>query len=474
MAIKALMLRKKIDLRQKSLDELLKKEEGFQTRESELAKALEEASNDEEVNAVEEEMTAFQKDKDDFTAEKKSLEDELAALKAELVEEEKEQEVAPAPEAVPVPEEVPEERKAKVNLTMDKRNVFAKMSMQERAAIFEKEDVKNFLEETRSAMRQKRAITNIGLTIPEVFLGILRENIMDYSKLYGRVTVRRLSGTGRMLVMSGLQEAIWTECCANLNEMSMTFADLSVDCYKVGGYYAVCNANLSDSDINLASEILTAIGTGIGYALDKAILYGKNTSTNNKMPLGVVSRLAQTAAPSDYPATAPTWVDLHSTNLFNITAANSTGIKLFQGLVGGRNVIHNDFARGNVTWIMNDKTYTILLQEAMAVNASGAIVSGVNGTMPVIGGDIVVLDFIPDNDIIFGYFDLYLLAERAGQQFAESEHVRFLQDQTVWKGTARYDGLPMVPKAFAAVKIASANAPTATMTFAADTANQGE
>lgn len=238
------------------------------------------------------------------------------------------------------------------------------------------------------------------------------------------------------------------------------------------GYYAVCNANLEDSDINLASEILTAIGTGIGYALDKAILYGKNTSANNKMPLGVVSRLAQTEAPSDYPATSPTWVDLHTTNLFNITAANSTGIKLFQSLVGGRNVIHNDFARGGITWIMNDKTYTTLLQEAMSVNASGAIVSGVNGTMPVIGGDIVVLDFIPDNDIIFGYFDLYLLAERAGQQFAESEHVRFLQDQTVWKGTARYDGLPMVAKAFAAVKIASATAPVATgVTFAADTAN---
>lgn len=469
MAIKALMLKKKIDMREKSLNELLAKDEEFLTRESDLAKALEEATTDEEVDTVEEATTAFEGEKKEHDDAKKALEDEINALKDELKAEEEAQEVTPV--ETPAEEEQPKaERKVKVN--MDTRNVFAKMDMATRSAIFAQEDVKHFLDETRTAMKEKRAITNIGLTIPEVFLGILRENIMDYSKLYSRVTVRRLSGTGRMLVMSGLQEAIWTECCANLNEMSMTFADLTVDCYKVGGYYAVCNANLEDSDINLASEILTAIGTGIGYALDKAILYGKNTSANNKMPLGVVSRLAQTEAPSDYPATAPTWVDLHTTNLFNITAANSTGIKLFQGLVGGRNVIHNDFARGGITWIMNDKTYTTLLQEAMSVNASGAIVSGVNGTMPVIGGDIVVLDFIPDNDIIFGYFDLYLLAERAGQQFAESEHVRFLQDQTVWKGTARYDGLPMVAKAFAAVKISSATAPVATgVTFAADTAN---
>lgn len=469
MAIKALMLKKKIDMREKSLNELLAKDEEFLTRESDLAKALEEATTDEEVDTVEEATTAFEGEKKEHDDAKKALEDEINALKDELKAEEEEQEVTPV--ETPAEEEQPKaERKVKVN--MDTRNVFAKMDMATRSAIFAQDDVKHFLDETRAAMKEKRAITNIGLTIPEVFLGILRENIMDYSKLYTKVTVRRLSGTGRMLVMSGLQEAIWTECCANLNEMSMTFADLTVDCYKVGGYYAVCNANLEDSDINLASEILTAIGTGIGYALDKAILYGKNTSANNKMPLGVVSRLAQTEAPSDYPATAPTWVDLHATNLFNITAANSTGIKLFQGLVGGRNVIHNDFARGGITWIMNDKTYTTLLQEAMSVNASGAIVSGVNGTMPVIGGDIVVLDFVPDNDIIFGYFDLYLLAERAGQQFAESEHVRFLQDQTVWKGTARYDGLPMVAKAFAAVKIGSATAPVATgVTFAADTAN---
>ena len=469
MALKALMLKRQIDLKEKALAELLKNEEELQTRESNLEKAIAEATTDDETKAVDEEIAVFNSDKEKFDADKKALEDEIAGLKADLAEEEKEQDTEPV---VPKEEEKPIDEARKVKVNMDTRNVFNKMDMATRTAIFAQEDVKHFLDETRTAMKEKRAITNIGLTIPEVFLGILRENIMDYSKLYSRVTVRRLSGTGRMLVMSGLQEAIWTECCANLNEMSMTFADLTVDCYKVGGYYAVCNANLEDSDVNLASEILTAIGTGIGYALDKAILYGKNTSTNNKMPLGVVSRLAQTEAPSDYPATAPTWVDLHTTNLFNITAANATGIKLFQGLVGGRNVIHNDFARGGVTWIMNDKTYTTLLQEAISVNASGAIVSGVNGTMPVIGGDIVVLDFIPDNDIIFGYFDLYLLAERAGQQFAESEHVRFLQDQTVWKGTARYDGLPMVAKAFAAVKIASTTAPVATgVTFAADTAN---
>lgn len=465
MAIKALMLRKKIDLRQKSLDELLKKEEGFQTRESELAKALEEASNDEEVNVVEEEMTTFQKEKDDFAAEKKNLEDELAALKADLEKEEEEQEAIPAPEEAPAPEEQPVERK--VNFTMDKRNVFAKMSMQERNEIFEREDVKNFLEQTRSAMKEKRAINNIGLTIPEVFIGYLRENIMDYSKLVRRVMLRSVSGEARMVIMGGLQEAFWTECCANLNEMSMDFADIEVGCFKVGGFYALCLASYQDSDINLASEILTAIGQGIGYALDKAILYGKNTTAHNKMPEGIVSRLVQTAAPSDYPATARPWKDLHETNIVSLSAAQSTDLALFTNIVLATQAIDNDFSRGNITYVMNRKTYTKVLVASMGKNANAAIVAAVNGSMPVTGGDIEVLNFIPDDVIIAGYFDLYLLVERAGAQFATSEHVRFLQDQIVWKGTARYDGKCVIPEAFMAIGI-NGTTPTSDMAFAGE------
>ena len=114
---------------------------------------------------------------------------------------------------------------------------------------------------------------------------------------------------------------------------------------------------------------------------------------------------------------------------------------------------------------MNEVTYTKLVAEAMAIDAGGAIVSGVNGTMPVLGGDIEVLNFIPDNVIIGGYFDLYILGERRGPLFGTSEHVRFLADQTVLKGTARYDGGPAIAEAFVAVGIGSA--PTATMTFAA-------
>ena len=351
---------------------------------------------------------------------------------------------------------------------METRKFFG-MTNQERDMFFAREDVKAYLAEIRSCMREKRALTNVGLTIPEVMLGLIRENIIDYSKLYKHVVVRRISGTGREIVMGTIPEAVWTDCCANLNELSLGFNDVEVGCWKVGGFFAVCNANLEDSDLDLAAELLSAIGQAIGLALDKAILYG----TGSRMPLGVVTRLVQTSAPADYPATARTWVDLHTKNVKAINSATMTAAELFAAIVLNFGAAKSKYSRGTKVFVMNETTYTTLMSKTISVNADGQIVSGINGVMPVIGGVIEVLEFIPDNIIIGGYFDLYLLAERAGQKFATSEHVRFLQDQTVFKGTARYDGQPVIAEGFVVMGLNNTT-PDATMTFAPDDANPEE
>lgn len=476
MALKVLMLKRQIDLRSKEFDALLAKDEEFATRESELAKAIEEATSDEEINAVNEEIDALNAEKDAHDADKKAKEEELAGLKADLAEEEKEQDTEPTP----IEEAKPEERKVKIE--MSKRNFFANMDEQTRSAIFAQEDVKTWLGEYRSAMKQKRAITNVGLTIPTVLLGVLRQNIEGYSKLLKHVNLRRVDGEGRLLVVGNVPEAIWTECCANLNELSLTFNDVSVDCYKIAGFYAVCVANYEDSDIDLANEILTALGQAIGLGVDKAILYGGNSYTvgtgteavsvsNTNMPEGIVTRLAQTAQPSGYSATERTWEDLHTTNVQVISAANTAGIKLFQNIVTILGNVSSKYAREGLTWVMNGKTFTKLTVEAMSINANGAIVSGMGNTMPIVGGAVETLDFMPDNIIVVGYFENYLMAERAGAKFAESQHVRFLNDQIVFKGTARYDGKPVIAEAFAAIGINNTSVDAGAVKFAQDTAN---
>lgn len=458
MALKALMLKKKLDQRRKALEELTTRSAELEKRSAELEAAIAEAESDEEQKAVAEMVDEFEADKTELEKKKADLDEEIRGLEKELDELEAEQEPAPAP-AEPI------ERKENKNMETRK---FFKMSAQERDAFFAREDVQKFLGEVRTGIREKRALTNVGVLIPEVMLGLLRENILEYSKLYKHVNVRPIAGDGRLAVMGTIPEAVWTDCCANLNELSLAFNDVEVNCWKVGGYFAVCNANLEDSDIDLASELLTAIGQAIGLALDKAILYG----TGTRMPLGVVTRLAQTAAPADYPATARPWVDLHTANIKSI-AASVTGKDIFAQIVINSAAAKGKYSRGEKVWVMNETTYATVIAAGMAVDANGAIVAGVNGRMPLTGGIIEVLDFIPDNVIIGGYFDLYLLAERGGQKFATSEHVRFLQDQTVMKGTARYDGQPAIAEGFVAIGLNGVT-PTASMTFASDSANPGE
>lgn len=456
MALKALMLRKKIDDKKKEL-EALRASNNFEQREAELEKAIEEAETDEEKAAVEEEVAKFEGEKADYTAKEGALDEEVRNLEKELSDEEAKQET-PAP-AEPAPE--PEKEERKVVRTMETRKFFG-MNIQERDAFISREDVKEFLQRVRDLKGQTRAVNGADLLIPEVVVGLIRENILRYSKLIKHVNLKSVKGEARQLVAGTIPEAVWTEACASLNELSLNFYDEEVDGYKVGGYIAVCNATLEDSDIALAEEIISALGQAIGIALDKAILYG----TDVKMPLGIMTRLVQTAKPAGYRPTRREWVDLHTSNIISI--ANSvTGVNLFKQIVLASGAAKGKYSRGQKVWVMNETTYTKIIAESMSVNAAGAIVAGVNGQMPVIGGVIEVLEFIPDNVIIGGYFDLYLLSERAGTRIAQSEHVQFIEDNTVFKGTARYDGTPVIDEAFVAIGIAGTT-PDADMDFAGD------
>lgn len=463
--LKALMLRKKLDDVKKQLEAIRAKSEEFATREAELEADIAAASTDEEKAAVEEAIDKFETEKSENEEQAKALEKECEDLERELQETEQKTNTPP-------PASTDGESRGKefsgMNLeftTKRARELFGKMSIEQRTAMFEREDVKSFNEQVRNAIKEKRALSDVGILVPKVYLGLIRENIERYSKLYRHVFVRPLGGEGRLSIMGGIPEAVWTEMCAKLNELDLGFNEVEVDGYKVGGFIPVCNAILEDSEIDLAAEIITVLGQAIGKALDKAILYGKGV----KMPLGIVTRLCQTTAPENQSPKARPWIDLSTTNVKELNAALE-GITLYRQFMLDATAAKGKYSRGEKVWVMNETTYTQLKATMMNVNAAGAVVSSINGTLPVIGGIVEVLDFIPDNIVIGGYFDLYLLAERAGTRIGQSEHVRFLDDQTVFKGTARYDGLPVIAEGFVVLGL-NGTTPTADMLFAPDEAN---
>lgn len=468
MALKTIMLRRSIEKKQAELEALRQKDAEFSTREAELEAAINEAETSEQEQAVTEEVETFDADKTAHEAKKAALAGEIEGLEAELSEAEA---AAPTKSKENHLTKERTERKMETNINIRalpmSRRAFDALPMEQRSEIVAREDVREFFVQLRSMKGQQRGVSGAELTIPVVFLDMIAENMYRYSKLLNRVRIRNVNGEARQTIAGTVPEAVWTEMCGAINELTFVFNQVTLDGFKVSGYVPVCNSILEDNDINLASWIVEMLSESIGLALDKAILYGKGAAS--KMPLGIVTRLAQTSKPSDYPANAPEWVDLHTSNILKVDST-AEPITFWSALAVAAGNTFTRYSRGRQFWTMNSKTYAKLRAKLIAFNYEGGLVAQFPGTMPVIDGDIDVLEFIPDGDIIGGYGDLYLLALRAGMTIESSREVQFIQDNTVFKGKERADGMPVIPGAFVAININNA-AVTTVMDFAADTAN---
>ena len=470
MALRTIMLRREIERKEAELAALRERDSEFQTREEELEAAIAEVESDEQRDAMNAEIETFETGRSAHTDAVTALENTINELRGQLQAEEAK--TPPAAEnrtAEPAAEH--EERRSSSMNTINIRSLpmnqraFDALPMEQRQAMVQQPDTQAFLTQLRSMKGQTRGIQGGELTIPVILLDLIAENMYRYSKLLNRVRVRNVNGEARQTVAGVVPEAVWTEMCGVINELTFVFNQVTLDGYKVAGFVPVCNALLDDNDINLASWIVEMLSESVGLAMDKAILYG----TGVKMPLGIVTRLAQTSQPESYPSDARAWTDLHTSNVLSISN-DLTGTAFWAALQLDAAAAYNRYARGEMFWAMNSKTYAKLKAKAIATNLDGAFVAMIGGTLPVVSGDIDILEFMPDNDIVGGFGDLYLVGLRQGMTIEQSREVQFIQDNTVFKGKMRADGIPVIAEAFVAINIAGST-PATSMDFSADHAN---
>ena len=467
MALKTIMLRREIERKEAELAALREKDAGFESREAELAEAILEVESDEQRDAMNAEIETFEQTRSAHNEAVQALETALEELRGQLAEEE----TRAAETGRGVRPEKPAENERSIDMTYNIRSLplsqraFDAIAPEQRAAILARPDVTEFLAQLRSMKGQQRGVVGGALTFPVVLLDLIAENLYRYSKLLNRVRVRNVNGEARQTVAGIVPEAVWTEMCGIINELTFVFNQVTLDGYKVAGFIPVCNALLDDNDVNLASWIVEMVAESVGLAMDKAILYG----TGVKMPLGIVTRLAQQSEPASYPTNARPWADLHSSNIASLS--NSlTGRDFWAALVEKVAAAYGRYARGEMFWAMNSKTYAKLKGKAIATNVEGEWVAMIGGSLPIITGDIDILEFMPDDDIVGGFGDLYLVGLRQDLTIESSREVQFIQDNTVFKGKMRADGVPVIAEAFVAINIGGSSVTTA-MTFAGDNAN---
>lgn len=338
-----------------------------------------------------------------------------------------------------------------------------------RDAFYGNTTVKDFLQRVRNIpVTGRRSVTGAQLTIPTVMLDLLRDNLDQYSKLLPHVRLRPVSGEARQNIVGKIPEGVWMEMNGALNDLEFRITDVETDGYKVGGFIPIDNYILQDSDIALGEEIMYMLAQSIGYALDKAIVFG--LGSNSHMPVGIVTRLAQTGKPGYWGDKQGEWTDLHSTNVLKLNLASSEGTAFFIPFLSACAKAKPTYTTDGKIWIVNDATRQDILIRSLSYNANAALMAGFDNTMPIVGGEIITLEFMPNHMVVGGYGGEYLLAEREGGTFGSSDAPLYLQDKTVFKGTARYDGQPISGEAFVAFTYDNTEVLTA-MSFKPDYVN---
>ncbi|EOW9529890.1 phage major capsid protein [Bacillus cytotoxicus] len=420
MALRQIMIAKKIEQRKSVLEELLQQEKGFEQRTSELTAAIEEANTDEEVAVVEEEITKLENEKTDFDEKKTKLEGEIAELESEL-------------EQLNSKQPTNQERGQK-EMTKEKRT--------KQHEYFTRE-VEDFYQELRSRLeaRSNGQVLPPGeagaeLIIPDIVVNRIRERIGDYTTLYPLVDKVTAGGRVKLILDVDTSEAAWLEMRGALpEEDDSKLTAVEFDGFKVGRVVYIDNSLLEDSIINLDDYLTKRIARSIAKAVDKAIAVGEGAS--KKQPAGII------------PA---------------IPAANKVTVESkYEAIIPHLGKIDTgEDATGEIVAVMHRQTYYGKIATlTLHVNSEGKeVVQLPNLAQPnFLGLKVVFNNYVPKDKIIFGVFDKYTLVERESTRVDMSGHYKFREDQTAVRGVGRYDGKPVMPESFVEVTLVEKKEP---------------
>lgn len=425
-----IVLRRKREINEKKLADLLIRKEELTAKREELLEQVEQAETEEALEEVETKLKEVSEEEKETEEEEKKVEGLIEELDEEL--------------------DGLSERKKSVKT--EKRKAIEKRGgttlganlkvngVETRAQILErinKEEVQTFYRNLQDVVMKKRALTDVDLTIPEEIVTVLNTLIGEYSKLKGEVYVQPLQGTGRVIIDGAIPKAIWTEMCDPVQELESGFSMTEIDGYKVSGYIPLCNAHIEDSMINLVTHVEEKIAMAIAKAIDHAVMVGEGAA--GKQPEGIITALGGTDR--------------------EVTVGSSVA-EIVQA-IGMIDDGEDGHPLGEITATMRRSTYyKHIITQTMAQTSDGRyIMQPANNYALPDGTRVILSSSVPEDTIVLGDLKAYLLGERAGVKLATSTDVRFIQDQTVVKGTARYDGKVVDENKFVVLKIEETETP---------------
>lgn len=251
MALKQLILSRKISERSNKLSELLEQRSSLEKREEEITRALEEAVSTEDVNEVSKSADELEKEIKDLDKQIKKLEDEKAGLEKEL-------------EAISGSDNSGATDSTETgtggNRSMKNKNIATREGgeklEQTRSAI-------NAFIHSKGAQRASTGFTSVegGALIPEELLApaLVPEDVVDLKKYVNVIQVNTASGKYPVIAKSGTKMATVAELEANPKLANPTFTEVDFSVATRRGYIPISQEIVDDATYDVTGLIADEI-----------------------------------------------------------------------------------------------------------------------------------------------------------------------------------------------------------------------
>ena len=251
MALKQLILSRKISERSTQLSKLLEQRSSLEKREEEITRALEEAVSTEDVNEVSKSADELEKEIKDLDEQIKKLEDEKAGLEKEL-------------EAISSSDNSGATDSTETgtggNRSMKNKNIATREGgeklEQTRSAI-------NAFIHSKGAQRASAGFTSVegGALIPEELLApaLVPEDVVDLKKYVNVIQVNTSSGKYPVIAKSGTKMATVAELEANPKLANPKFTEVDFSVATRRGYIPISQEIIDDATYDVTGLIADEI-----------------------------------------------------------------------------------------------------------------------------------------------------------------------------------------------------------------------
>ena len=247
MALKQLILSRKISERSTQLSKLLEQRSSLEKREEEITRALEEAVSTEDVNEVSKSADELEKEIKDLDEQIKNLEDEKAGLEKEL------EEISGTDDS----EESEDggEKRSMKNKNISTREGGEKLE-QTRSAI-------NAFIHSKGAQRASVGFTSVegGALIPEELLApaLVPEDVVDLKKYVNVIQVNTSTGKYPVIAKSGTKMATVAQLEANPKLANPKFTEVDFSVATRRGYIPISQEIIDDATYDVTGLIADEI-----------------------------------------------------------------------------------------------------------------------------------------------------------------------------------------------------------------------